>query len=74
MVTYGELYERFLLEIGISGDVVADYRPAISPYVKHNMPDRIVIWLKNGTSLIYPGDMPYAIGIDLSHGDDLGGI
>lgn len=69
--TYGDLYEEFLRKVGLDvkekEEIVADWRPAISPYiddlfcvgefVDSNLfcKNGIVVWLKDGTTMIYVG-------------------
>lgn len=69
--TYGDLYEEFLSKVGWDvkerEELVDDWRPAISPYIDNlfgvgefvdsNLfcKNGIVVWLKDGTKMIYVG-------------------
>lgn len=51
---YGKLYEKFLVDTKIDRDLVVDYRPTVPPYFWLDMPWMIKVWLKDGSSIIYP--------------------
>lgn len=51
--TYKERYERFLNSTGIDKQRISDYRPATPPYSDLDMPNRIIVWFKDGSSVIY---------------------
>lgn len=69
--TYGELYKEFLSKVRWTRqekeELVADWRPAISPYIDNMFcvgefvdsnlfcKNGIVVWLKDGTAMIYVG-------------------
>ena len=55
MATYGELFDRFLESTKMNRDLIDDYRPCVFPYFDYNIPDAIIVWLKDGRGLIYLG-------------------
>lgn len=56
-MTYGELFKDFLQNTNINNDdtVIYDYRPCDEMYGVPSIPNAIVIWLKDGTKIIYIG-------------------
>ena len=55
-MTYGEIYNKALCKLCLTYDEVADYRPASKlhiPELERDIPNAIIIWLKDGSKLIY---------------------
>ena len=56
-MTYGEIFEQFCKKFDLSVQV-EDYRPAFGLYIDGlddctNIPNAIVVWLKDGAKIIY---------------------
>lgn len=49
-MTYGEIYDEFLNKVKCEP---LDYRPCIEFFDVPNIPNAIVVWLKDGSKLIY---------------------
>ena len=55
-MTYEEIYNQALKELKLDIKQIKDYKPAIrlyAPELRKDIPDGIIIWLKNGKKLIY---------------------
>lgn len=56
-MTYGELYNYALNELGITENDVADYRPAAKLFIPEleaeQIENAIIIWLKSGDRIVY---------------------
>lgn len=55
-MTYGEIYDQALQKLCLYPGDVEDYRPAVEMHIeqlKEPIPNGIIIWLKNGSKLIY---------------------
>lgn len=52
-MTYGEIYKQFLEETKMDRKIIEDYRPCVEMYGVPDMPEGIVVWLKNGWRIIY---------------------
>ena len=52
-MTYGEIYKQFLKETCMDLSIVDDYRPCCEMFDVPNIPNAIIIWLKDGGKLIY---------------------
>ncbi len=53
MKTYGMLYQEFISKTKISTNTIDDYRPCCEMFGVPNINNAILIWLKDGTKLIY---------------------
>ena len=54
MKTYDDIYDEFLKKF--PNAEVLDYRPAVKmhvPQLSENIPNAIVVWLKDGSEVIY---------------------
>lgn len=54
MKTYGDIYNEFCDKFPFAG--VEDYRPAVEMFVPQllkGIPNAIIVWLKDGTKVIY---------------------
>lgn len=52
-MTYEEIFNEFLEKTKIHRELVCDYRPCCNLFSMPNLPNAIVIWLKDETKLIY---------------------
>ena len=52
-VTQREVYLAFLEKTGIADEAVTDYRPCDPVYGMPGIPNGMIIYLENGTKLIY---------------------
>lgn len=55
-MTYEEIYNKALCKLCLECKEVEDYRPASKlfiPELKRDIPNAIIIWLKDGSKLIY---------------------
>ena len=55
-MTYEKIYEQFLSTTNIDKNTIADYRPALTPYIPRAK-DGIVVYLKDGNRLVYYSDV-----------------
>lgn len=55
-MTYQEIYSKFLSSSRIDRALVADYRPCNSLFAPVGIANAIVIWLKDGSKIIYIGE------------------
>ena len=53
MLTYGDIYKQFIADTGMSESLIDDYRPCVEAYDVPTISDAIVVWLKNGSKIIY---------------------
>lgn len=53
MVSYIDIYRRFKKDSNIQESLIDDYRPCMAMYGVPNIPNAIVVWLTNGSKLIY---------------------
>ena len=51
--TYTDSYEEFLKTIGDHEELITDYRPCATPYFDITIPMGIIVWLKDGSKIIY---------------------
>ena len=57
-MTYGQVMSQFLEHTKMDGSLILDFRPAVSMFI-HDLipvdfiPNAIVVWLTNGSKLIY---------------------
>lgn len=49
--TYGEIFKEFKESVG--NIEISDYRPCGPPYCGVYIPNSIIVWLKNGSTIIY---------------------
>ena len=52
-MTYGEIFNEFLEKTKIPRGLIGDYRPCCDLYDVPNLPNAIVIWLRDESKLIY---------------------
>ena len=52
-MTYGDIYKEFKNVTNTPEVMIDDYRPCVEMYDVPNIPNAIVIWLKNGAKIIY---------------------
>lgn len=55
-MTYEEVYKMFLEKTKIPIDEIEDYRPCCNLFGVPDIRNGIVVWLKNGSKLIYIHD------------------
>lgn len=55
-MTYGEIYKEFLSETKIDAKLIDDYRNCCETYGFPYIPYAIIVWLKNGSKIIYISD------------------
>jgi hypothetical protein len=53
IVTYGDIYKQFIENTGIDPLKVNDYRPCCTLFDVPNLANAIVVWLNDGSKLIY---------------------
>ena len=53
IVTPYDIFSQFLKSTAIDKDMISDYRPCYPPYNDDVIKNAIVVWLKNGTKMIY---------------------
>ena len=53
MKTWRYIYDEFLEVTKMDLEVISDFRPCGPPYYNVLIPMAIIVWLKNGSSLIY---------------------
>lgn len=53
ILTYGDIYKQFIADTGMSESLIDDYRPCVKTYDVPTISDAIVVWLKNGSKIIY---------------------
>lgn len=53
MMTYGEIYNKFLKSTKIDRELISDYRPCISLFAPTEIDNAIIVWLKDGSQIIY---------------------
>lgn len=51
--TYGDIYHEFKSKTGIPGSRINDFRPCIEMYGVPTIPGAIVVWLNDGSRIIY---------------------
>lgn len=51
--TYTDIYEEFLKTIGNREELIADYKPCATPYFDITIPMGIIVWIKDGSKIIY---------------------
>lgn len=55
-MTYDEMYDKALRELHLEREEIEDYRPASKihiPELERDIPNAIIIWLKNGSKIIH---------------------
>ena len=52
MMSYVDMYIKFLQDFGIKEESVSDYRSWFSPYVNDTRRG-VIIYLKNGSQIVY---------------------
>ncbi|MCM1327750.1 MAG: hypothetical protein NC243_11305 [Lachnoclostridium sp.] len=50
---YAEIYKEFLEKTGIEPNKIDDYRPCKELYGVPDIPQAVVVWLKDNTRIIY---------------------
>jgi hypothetical protein len=53
--TYGDIFEEFIQKVGCKNEI-SDYRQCIPFYGYPVIPNAIIVWLKDGSTLIYQTD------------------
>ncbi len=56
MMTYSEIYNKFLKSTKIDRELISDYRPCISLFAPTEIDNAIIVWLKDGSQIIYIGE------------------
>ena len=56
MMTYGEIYNKFLKSTKIDRELISDYRPCIPLFAPSEIDNAIIVRLKDGTQIIYTGE------------------
>lgn len=56
MMTYSEIYNKFLKSTKIDRDLISDYRPCIPLFAPTEIDNAIIVWLKDGSRIIYIGE------------------
>lgn len=51
--TYSDLYNEFLVNTKTDPSIIDNYRPCYPPYYERAIPNAILVWLKDGTKMIY---------------------
>lgn len=51
--TYGDIFEEFLTETHIDRQCIENYRPCCEMFDVPNITNAIVVWLRNGSKIIY---------------------
>lgn len=51
--TWGDIFKDFGKETGMPYDSISDWRPCQPPYYDLEIPNTIIIWLKNGDRILY---------------------
>lgn len=51
--TYGSIFREFLESTDIKQEIIADWRPCQKPYFEVSFSMAIIVWLKNGSRIIY---------------------
>lgn len=54
--TWRHIYNQFMIKTGIHPHKVKDYRPCVDMFDVPNIPESIVVWLKDGGRIIYTYD------------------
>lgn len=52
-VTYGDVYNQFKSLNMVPDIMIKDYRPCRHPYTDYNIPEAIILYLTNDSSIIY---------------------
>lgn len=52
-MTYSDIFEEFIRETHIDRHLINDYRPCCEMFDVPNIANAIVVWLKNGSKIIY---------------------
>lgn len=50
---FKDIYDEFLQTFNLADDLVDDYRPFDPSFVGWTEPKAIVVWMKNGSKVVY---------------------
>lgn len=51
--TWGDIFKEFGKESGMPHEYISDWRPCTPPFYDLEIPNTIVIWLKNAGKILY---------------------